>query len=65
MARPETCGAAGGAFSLWVKVTESSSYTGILSSYQASGSSGIALQLSSKNFMYVTLILHMLLTDFM
>ena len=64
MTRPETCGTAGGAFSIWVKVIESSSYTGILSSYRASGSSGIAIQLSSKNFMHVTLILRMLLTDF-
>ena len=33
MTRPETCGAAGGAISLWVNVIECSDWEGIISSY--------------------------------
>ena len=61
MTRPDTCGAAGGAISLWVKVIEFSSIGGIMSSHSTE-SSGTSIRLSSHNFMYDTLILHF--TDF-
>ena len=47
-----TCGAAGGAISLWVKVIECSGRCGIISS------SGTSIRLTSQNFMYVTPITH-------
>ena len=61
MTRLETCGAAGGAISLWVKVMECLGLCGIITSSQAS--SGTSIQLTSQSIMYDTLILRILLTD--
>ena len=55
---PRTCGAAGGAISLWVNIIECTRICGIMTSSRTGGWSGTSIQLSSQNFMYVTLMLH-------
>ena len=62
MTDPRTCGAAGGAISLWVKIIECTHICGIMTSSRTGGWPGTSIRLSSQNFMYVTLTLHF--TDF-
>ena len=53
MTRPETCGAAGGAISLWVKVIECvADRGGIVSSRSSSSSGSIIYCTSSGNTVY-------------
>ena len=56
MTRPETCGAAGGAISLWVKVIDCPMTGGIISS-QIYGSSGIDIYCASTVIWYDTHVL--------
>ena len=52
MTRPETCDAAGGAISLWMKVTDCPPYSGIVSSIQFSGTTGSHIYCSSGSIWY-------------
>ena len=58
MTRPETCGAPGGAISVWINAIECPVYCGIMSTDQASGSSGLAIILDSDEFTYDSNITH-------
>ena len=58
MTRPETCGAAGGAISLWLKLFDTSSPGGLISSWasESSGSTGSMMNLLSDNLQYYFLL---------
>ena len=49
MTRPETCGAAGGAISLWIKVIDWSAFGGIVSSRDTSTTESL-IACSTSNF---------------
>ena len=55
MTRPDTCGAAGGAISLWINVTDCPSTGGIVSS--VSGSTGSRIYCTSSDIGYDTYVL--------
>ena len=53
MTRPETCGAAGGAISVWLNVTTCPGYQGIISSYDYL-STGLIIFCYNENIRYDT-----------
>ena len=55
MTRPETCGAAGGAISLWAKMIDCPSSAGIVSSYNSG--TGLFIFCNDGDIRYDTLIL--------
>ena len=57
MTRPETCGVAGGAISVWINVIDCAPLDGIVSSYQGVGTTGIRIYCHYQNIRYETHIL--------